>query len=189
MLCASDEVIFMNLADNAEKLIHNQQIFEKRKTKLEQAGAFRAPLPGSTKKFKRGFQATYGAATNVKDIQGSQVIGENGVVIDMIRVLPVAQESTSAVGCFGENRALENKKRDQTEGIMRALYDYIDVRQSVSLVAAAKRLRPRIPDYDQVLRRVSVQLVDIVRLFPEYIKLTGANKLSKYYYYYVSRVA
>ena len=38
---ADDQVIFMNLQDNAKKLQHNQQIFEKRKAKLQQAGAFR----------------------------------------------------------------------------------------------------------------------------------------------------
>ena len=145
-------------------------------------------MPGSTKKFKRGFQATYGAATEVKEIQGSQVVGENGVIIDIKRVLPVAEGSSTAVGRFGENRALENKKRDQTEGIMRALYDYLEEKENVSLVAAARHLRSRIPDYDQTLKRVSVQLVDIVRLYPEYLKLTGAGKLSKDFYY-VSRVA
>ena len=187
-VAVNEDIIFMNLVDNAEKLLHNQQVFEKRKNKVAQAGAFRAPLPGSTKKFKRGFQATYGTATEVKEIQGSQVVGENGVIIDIKRVLPVAEGSSTAVGRFGENRALENKKRDQTEGIMRALYDYLEEKENVSLVAAARHLRSRIPDYDQTLKRVSVQLVDIVRLYPEYLKLTGAGKLSKDFYY-VSRVA
>ena len=138
---------------------------------------------------KRGFKATYGQATNEKEIrEDGQVVGENGVIIDIKRVLPVAEDSTTAVGRFGENRALESRKRQQTEDIMRALYDYIDERESVSLVAAAKHLRARIQDYDQTLKKASVQLIDIVRLFPEYLKLTGAGKLSKDHYY-VSRVA
>jgi len=187
-VAVNEDVIFMNLVDNSEKLVHNQQIFEKRKTRLEQAGAFRAPLPGSTKKFKRGFQATYGGVTNVKNIEGSQVIGENGVVIDIKRVLPVAEGSSTAVGRFGENRALETRKRDQTENIMRALYDFLEDKDNVSLTAAAKHLRQRISEYDSVLKRASVQLVDIIRLYPEFLKLTGGGKLSKDFYY-VARVA
>ena len=46
----------------------------------------------------------------------------------------------------------------------------------------------RIPNYDETLKRASVQLVDIVRLYPELLKLTGAGKLSKDHYY-VQRVA
>ena len=187
-VATNEDVIFMNLVDNSEKLIHNQQIFEQRKNRLQQAGAFRAPLPGSTTKFKRGFQATYGAATEIKSIEGSTVIGENGVTIDIKRVLPVEEGSSSAVGRFGENRALENRKREQTEGVMRALYDYIGDRDNVSLVAAAKHLRAKIPDYDETLKRASVLLIDIVRLYPELLKLTGAGRLSKDHDY-VSRVA
>ena len=186
---ADDQVVFMNLQDNARKLQHNQQIFEKRRSRLQQAGAFRAPLPNSTAKFKRGYQATYGPATGIKEIQGSTVIGENGVAIDIKRVLPVPEGSSAAVGRLGEeNVALGYRKREQTESIMRALYDYLDNKDQVSLVAAAKHLRQRIPDYDSILRRASVQLVDIVRLYPELLKLTGGGRLSKDYYY-VARVA
>ena len=184
----NDDVIFMNLIDNANKLAHNQRIFDSRKSRLEEAGAFRAPLPGSTRKFKRGFQATYGDATKVKEIQGSTVVGENGVIIDIKRVQPVPEGSTSAVGRFGENRALENRKREITENIMRVAYDYLEDKESVSLTALAKHLRTRIDSYDRTLKKASVQLVDIVRLYPEFLKLTGAGKLSKDFYY-VSRVA
>ena len=55
-VAANEDVIFMNLVDNADKLVHNQQIFEKRKNRLKDAGAFRAPLPGSTSKMKRGLR-------------------------------------------------------------------------------------------------------------------------------------
>ena len=51
--------------------------------------------------------------------------------------------------------ALEARKRQQTDDITRALYDYIDQRESVSLVAAAKHLRSIIPDYDQALKKAS----------------------------------
>ena len=39
----SEELRFMNLVDNAEKFEHNAQILDKRKAKLEAAGAFRRP--------------------------------------------------------------------------------------------------------------------------------------------------
>ena len=52
-VAANEDVVFMNLVDNADNLTHHQQVFEKRKTRLQQAGAFRAPLPGSTSKMKR----------------------------------------------------------------------------------------------------------------------------------------
>ena len=180
--------MFMNLVDNAQKLQHNQKIVEKMKSRLESVGAFRAPLPGSTAKFKRGYQATYGSVTKVKDIQGSTVIGENGVAIDIKRVQPVDEGSSTAVGRLGENTALANKKRDQTEDIMRALYDFLDNKEQVNLVAAAKHLRSRIPEYDAILKRAAVQLVDIIRLYPELLKLSGGGRLSKDYYY-VARVA
>ena len=186
---ADDKVIFMNLQDNAEKFQHNQQLFEKRMSKVMTDGAFRAPLPGSTQKFKRGYQATYGGVTKVKELQGSTVIGENGIAIDIKRVLPVPEESSTAVGKLGEvNTTLQMKKREVTENVMRVLYDYLDGKEQVSLVAAAKHLRSRIQDYDKTLDKAKVQLVDIVRLYPEFLKLTGAGKLSKDYYY-VSRVA
>ena len=183
-----DKVMFMNLQDNAAKFEHNQQLFEKRVSKLMTDGAFHAPLPNSTQKFKRGYQATYGGVTNVKELQGSTVIGENGVAIDIKRVLSVPEDSTDAVGRLGEvNTALGNKKREITENVMRALYDYLENKEQVSLVTAAKHLRSRMLEYDKTLEKAKVNLIDIIRLYPEFLKLTGAKKLSKDYYY-VKRV-
>ena len=51
-----ENLIFMNLQDNALKLEHNAQILDKRKIALEATGAFRKPLPGVVKnRFRRGY--------------------------------------------------------------------------------------------------------------------------------------
>ena len=45
---------FMALADNANKLQHNQELLKKRKEKLSDLGGFRVPI-GAPKAFQRGF--------------------------------------------------------------------------------------------------------------------------------------
>ena len=182
---ADPKVTFMNMQDNAKKLQHNQSLFDRRKVKLEQAGAFRAPLANSTKQFKRGYQATYGDATKVKEVHGSTVVGENGVSINLKRVLPVPEGSTTATGRLGEvNTTMADKKRAKTERVMRALYDFIGDKEKVSLVAAGRHLRQAIKDYDQLLG--ANKLVDVIRLYPEFLKFAGTSGKD---YYYVSRVA
>ncbi len=51
-----DNVRVMLLQDQARNLKHNKRLTSTRQDKIEEAGAFRAPLPESTSKFKRGFQ-------------------------------------------------------------------------------------------------------------------------------------
>ena len=54
----NEDIIFLNLVDNAQKFEHNQQLLDKRQAALEAQGAFRKPLPGVQKdRFRRGFQA------------------------------------------------------------------------------------------------------------------------------------
>ena len=46
----------------AELLGQRKRELESRQARLESDGAFRAPLPDSTSRFKRSFRATYGEA-------------------------------------------------------------------------------------------------------------------------------
>ena len=78
------EIIFMNLVANARKFEHNAAVLDDRKEKLQEAGAFRRPLEGVIKNpFRRGYDAKYGDAQRVADIQGSTVTGADGKKIDI----------------------------------------------------------------------------------------------------------
>ena len=68
----------MMLQDQARSLQHNKKLTEKRQDNLEDTGTFRAPLPESTSKFKRGFQATYGDVKQVANVRGSTVTVTEG---------------------------------------------------------------------------------------------------------------
>ena len=86
----------MALADNAEKLQHNQDLLVKRTKKLEDLAGFRVPI-GAPKAFQRGFKQRYSSDVHlVKEIKGSVVEAEDGKTIDVKRVLPVHQSSDVA---------------------------------------------------------------------------------------------
>eukprot|EP00969_Alexandrium_andersonii_P115084 5089067-Alexandrium_andersonii.AAC.1 len=75
-LLESKEALFMTMQDNARKLEHNQKLTNRRVAKLREAGAFRRPI--GTRRFKRGFRATYGEAEEPTAIRGSTVEGPGG---------------------------------------------------------------------------------------------------------------
>ena len=65
------QVRFMLLQDQAKNIEQNRKQTEKRVDKLQETQSFRAPLPESTSKFKRSFQATFGGVRQVASIKGS----------------------------------------------------------------------------------------------------------------------
>ena len=72
------QVRFMLLEDQAKNAETNTKLTQRRAAKLTTEGGFRAPLPESTSKFKRGAQATYGEVKQVASIQGSTVTDSEG---------------------------------------------------------------------------------------------------------------
>ena len=146
-------------------------------------GAFRAPLPESTAKFKRGAQATYGEVRAIGNIRGSTVTDDDGKQIDIKWVKAVPLASTGAHGRFGAvNDRLQTKKREQAGLIIEQLCKILEDRDQISLAAAAGLMRDQLPSYDDILRATS--LVDLVRLAPDRLKLVqhGGSGAREYYY-------
>ena len=99
----------MLLQDNARKFEHNERVKAKRVAALQETGAFRAPLPEATSKFKRGFQPTYGDVKQVRSIRGSTVTAQDGSKIDVKRVKIVpAESSTAAQAASGKTPWAQN---------------------------------------------------------------------------------
>ena len=168
----SPVVTFMNMQDNAEKLDHNQRLLERRTRVLEEAGAFRRPVPGALTKFKRSFHATYGEAQAVKAIKGSEVEGADGQKVDIKRVLPVDRDSSTVTAHFALGSARLDRKREKLLGIVAALYEWLGGAGQKSMTTAAVYLRKHIDDYDQILRDTNLRLADVVRLFEGTLELT-----------------
>ena len=181
------QVRFMLLEDQAKNAEKNTQLTRRRTAKLTSEGGFRAPLPESTSKFKRGAQATYGEVKQVANIQGSTVTDSEGGKIDIKRVKAVPLNSSDAKGRFGAvNDRLQTKKREQAGLIIEGLCKILEDRDQISLATAAGLLRDEMPNYDEVLKTTSSRLVDIIRLAPERLKLVQHGKSGAREYYYVA---
>ena len=153
----------MTLQDNARKIQHNIKLTNARKDKLESAGAFRAPIPGSEKKFARSYQAKYGQVEKIQKIDGTMVTGNRGTQIDIKRVQSVPLDSNKAAeGRFGLNRALPAKKKDIVKPIEDKLYEWLGT-DDKSLTASANFLRANVEEYDQLLYRAKLTLAGVVR--------------------------
>ena len=154
---------FMTLQDNARKIQHNIKLTDARKDKLESAGAFRAPIPGSEKKFARSYQAKYGQVEKIQKIDGTMVTGNRGTQIDIKRVQSVPLDSNKAAqGRFGLNRALPAKKKDIVKPIEDKLYEWRGT-DDKSLTASANFLRANVEEYDHILYKAKPTLGGVVR--------------------------
>ena len=165
------EVIrFMALADNAEKLKHNQDLLVKRTKKLDNLAGFRVPI-GAPKAFQRGFKQRYSSDVHlVKEIKGSVVEAEDGNKIDVKRVLPVHEASDRAEPGFalGDER-IQNKK-DKLLDVMVLLYASMESGESKSVYSASTELRRQMgEEYKKTLASVGFSgkggLVKAIRLF------------------------
>ena len=103
----------MILQDNARKLEHNQTVSSRRVAALQEAGAFRRPL--ATRKFKRGFRATYGPLEVPTRVEGTRVESATGAPIDVKHVQIVPADSSEASGTFAHGGARDDAKRAQME--------------------------------------------------------------------------
>jgi len=169
---------FMLFKDNAKKLQHNQKLLERRKSQLEEFGAFRAPLPDSTMKFKRGFKATYGEVERVARTDGSMITGDKGTKMDIKLLLPVSADSGAAKPTFAHSTAKTQKRRNDLieAGFLDALNERIPEEGRIALTNLAREMRKEMgAEYDAVVKRVfpnvDGKLAASIRLFGEFFKL------------------
>ena len=186
----NDDLIFLNLVDNAQRFEHNAQVLDKRKAALEAQGAFRKPLPGVTKdRFRRGYEAKYDKVQQVRDIKGSTVTATDGTQVDIKLIKPVPSSSGQPPVISEENQRVQ-RKRDKLYDMMETIQEFIQGR-TVSLRALAQHLGRQRFDlngqqktYKELLRSQSLlgygALSSAIRLFPEMLQLVRDG-------YYVKR--
>ena len=126
------DVRFMLLQDQARALQHNKKLTAKRQDNLEDAGGFRAPLPDSTSKFKRGFQATYGDVKQVASVRGSTVTDTEGKSHNL-KQLKIVPATSSAALPAAVSTAGPAKKRRLGTPILDALAQVLQGEEQVSL--------------------------------------------------------
>ena len=171
-LLESKEALFMTMQDNARKLEHNQKLTDRRVAKLREAGAFRRPI--GTRRFKRGFRATYGEVEEPTAIRGSTVEGPGGQVnIKLVQI--VEKDSSKATPKFATGDARQEGKRELLEDLLTELQGFLEERGGrASMSAAALHLKQVLgAHYRASLSAARVEtLADAVRLLPEQFQLT-----------------
>jgi hypothetical protein len=184
-------VQFMLLQDQEKKMNHNTALGERRATALNQTGTFRAPVPGSTGKFKRSYQATYGEALTMADNKAGTVTDTTGKqhALKSIKVIPL--NSSDAAQRLGPNETKPAKKRQLGSTIMAALEIVLDEEEGeekkLSLARAAYLLKDRMrlngEDYSATLKKTGLSLIDLVRLSLDRFELLPLEDGTKPWYY------
>ncbi len=184
-----DDVRFMLLQDQAKNMRHNSALTLKRTAAVEDSGSFRAPLPESTGKFKRSYQATYGAPQQVASVKGGTVTDTQGVkyALKSIKVIPEGSSAAQQQFAPGEDRPA--KKRLAGGPIITALVDLLeeakDGQLSISKAAATlkEQLRSDGQNYDEVLKKTGGRLIDLIRLTEDRFKLVERPHGTQTWYY------
>jgi len=173
---------FMLEQDNAQKLKHNQNLFEKRKAVLEDEGAFRRPLD-LKKTFKRGFRASYGPVEQITGFDVSRVQSATGQPIDVKRVLPVNEGSGEVQEGFALGEIRLQRRREKVRPMYEEIFDFLgDDEKSMLQVSNHLKREFGQAGYDAYLRsvRAGINLSNVVRLFDD-LELTRGG-------YFVKRV-
>ena len=172
---------FMNLQENARKLAHNQNLFKSRKQAVQTAGAFRRPLEGLTK-FKRGFQATYGALEKLEGFEGSKVKPQDGdEPIDVKRVLPVDKNTRDVEPGFALGRDRTAARREKIQALALQAINFVGNNET-SLQRLAAYLKFTLGDAEYRLQLMSIgaqNLSDVIRLVPELSLTRGGYYVKK----------
>jgi len=162
------EVKFMLLQDNASKIRHNAALLNTRKERLNSSGAMRAPLPN--KSFKRGTEATYGGVKQLRDIEGSVAIAQDGSRIDVKHLKAIDEDSTDVTARFGnkENSVRVAKQKKEVEVIVALTLAYMAGKGRVNLETLRKflkdQLRTATVNLEGILRKTKLTLGDALRL-------------------------
>ena len=186
-----DNVRFMLLQDQAKNMQHNTALAAKRTAAVEDTGSFRAPLPESTGKSKRSYQATYGEPQQVASIRGGTVTNSQGdtYALKSIKVIPV--NSSAAQQQFAPGQDRPAKKRLAGGPIITTLAEILEEEEggqmSISKAAATlkEQLRSDGKNYEEVLKKTGGGLIDLIRLTEDRFKLVERPH-GKQTWYYVS---
>jgi hypothetical protein len=172
---------FMNLQENAHKLAHNQNLFKSRKQAVETAGAFRRPLDGLTK-FKRGFQATYGALEKLEGFDGSKAKPQGGgEAIDVKGILPVDSQTRDVEPGFALGQGRTAARRAKIQALALEAINYVGDGEP-SLQRLAAHLKATLGEAEYRLQLMSVgapNLSDVLRLIPEVSLVRGGYYVKK----------
>ena len=183
------EVRFLLQRDAAQAIKHNAKVTRERQEKLEESGAFRAPLPGSTSKFKRGFKATYGEVQRPQSVRGGVVTTADGTTHNLKQIRMVPVDSSGAEARFAENTAGPARKRQKGALILDVLEQALEGEDQISLSRAAVLMRARLraegQDYDAVLKQAQAKLIDLIRLDEERFELIETETTGGKPFYYV----
>ncbi len=163
-----NDVIFMNMKNNAEKIRHNSELLEERKIKLEKLGAFRKPISTTVHKFKRNFHAVYGEKEKSASIKNTQVKAEDGSEINIKMIMPVDKESSKAAPSFMQNTAMQERKRERYWPIAHELWNWLN-NDTRALTLVAKHLKANVEAYEETMR--GTHLIDVIRLFENMFEL------------------
>ena len=158
---------FLLQEDNAKKLKHNQDLFEKRKGRLEETEAFRRPI-GGLNKFKRGFRASYGDVERVEGFSGSKVLSA-GEPLDVKRALPVDKETGNVQEGFALGEVRRERLRERVQDLVAEIYTFLGDEER-SMQAVATHLKGAFPgQYQEYLDRVGAgrHLSNVVKLFDD----------------------
>jgi hypothetical protein len=172
---------FMNLQANAHKLAHNQTLFKSRKQAVETAGAFRRPLEGITK-FKRGFQATYGALEKLEGFDGSKAKPQGGgAAVDVKGILPVDHQTRDVEPGFALGQGRTAARRAKIQALALEAINYIgDGEPSLQRLAAHLKATLGFAEYRLQLMSVGApNLSDVLRLIPEVRLVHGGRYVKK----------
>ena len=132
---------------------NNVKVLEGRTDKVEEAGAFRRPLPGVIKNpFRRGIDAKWGPVEMVQGVDGSTVVGQNGTRVDikLVQAVPVASGEAFNVEHEADRT---KKKREKLFEMMDALHEWLG-RRELSLKAASTHLKNRAMEVGRSKRHV-----------------------------------
>jgi hypothetical protein len=182
-------VHFMLLQDQAKNMQHNAALTDKRTTAVEATGSFRAPLPESTGKFKRSYQATYGEPQDVASVKGGTVTNTQGekFALKSIKVIPV--NSSAAQQQFAPGQDRPAKRRLAGGAIITALVEILEDAEEgrLSLSKAASTLKEQMrssgQDYAAILKKTNGRLIDLVRLSEDRFKLVERPHGTQTWYY------
>ena len=186
-----EDIRFMLLQDQATKMEHNTALTVRRTSALQDAGAFRAPVPVAGNTFTKSYQAKYGAKKEAASVSAGTVTDNQGVkhALKSIQVIPV---NSSEPGPSGLAAAKPLKKRVAGGNLAEMLLTLMRREGGpMSLARAAtllkEQLRQTSEDYDELLKKSGGKLADIIRLSPG-LKLVGKTLGSKQSWYYADLV-
>ena len=106
---------------------HNAEVLDQRVDKLEDKGAFRQPIRGVTKNFRRGGDAKWGPMQKLDKVEGSSVVAKDGSRVDikLIQAVPLSSDEPVAV----VESAKTIRIKEQLFPMMEALHEWLGTKE------------------------------------------------------------